>query len=54
MKINEELAEGICIEENGVKKVIAVKKPDAETNFIKEIWVETTAKNIGKEVFVLT
>ena len=45
MRINKELADGILVIGKDYQYVKAVKKPNANTNIIQEVWFKGKAKN---------
>jgi len=49
MKLNKKLAKGIHIVGDDFEKVVAVRKPDADTKIIRQIYVKTTARRLKKK-----
>ena len=48
MKINKKLAKGIHIVGDDFEKVIAIRKPDADTKIKFQIWVKCKVKKLKK------
>jgi len=50
MEIKKEVANGIQISGDDFEMVMAVRKPNADVEIIREIWFKGKAKNFQKEV----
>jgi len=48
MKINKQLAQGVHIVGDDYEYVEAVRKPNADTKIIKQVWVVGKAKDFKK------